>query len=124
VPRRHGLGGVRPEDRGGHAAEGDKITGEIKTYSQGRLSVDTSYSDWVSVKWNKILSIGGRYLVQENQKWLVVFAGILANREQPVEGDGKYNAEATLGARYSYFMSTTGQPKNDWGPALSVGGQF
>ncbi|MGE5276591.1 MAG: DUF481 domain-containing protein [Acidobacteriota bacterium] len=47
---------------------------------------------------------GGRNIVQGNQKLLTVFAGIIANREQPVDGEGKYNAEATVGARYSYFM--------------------
>ncbi len=36
---------------------GDRFTGEIKSYSQGRLSVDTSTAGWISVKWNKILSI-------------------------------------------------------------------
>jgi hypothetical protein len=46
----------------------------------------------------------GRYLIQANQKDLVVFAGLTGNREQPVEGDGKYNAEAVVGSRYRYFM--------------------
>ena len=36
---------------------GDRLTGEIKTYNQGRLALDTPHSGWVSIKWNKILSI-------------------------------------------------------------------
>jgi hypothetical protein len=36
---------------------GDKITGEIKYYKQGKITLDTEHSGWVSVKWNKILSI-------------------------------------------------------------------
>jgi hypothetical protein len=36
---------------------GDKITGEIKYYKQGKLTVDTEHSGWVSIKWNKILSV-------------------------------------------------------------------
>ena len=47
---------------------------------------------------------GGRYVVQTNQARLTVFAGFLANREQPVEGETAYTAEATVGGRYSYFM--------------------
>src|SRR5262249_22191196 len=46
----------------------------------------------------------GRFLVQENQKWLNVFVGALGNHEQPVAGEAKFNVEATVGARYSYFM--------------------
>ncbi len=46
----------------------------------------------------------GRFLVQANQKELMVFAGLVGNHEQPVEGEGKYNAEVGLGGRYSYFM--------------------
>jgi hypothetical protein len=51
---------------------GDRLTGEIKSYASGRLSVSTDVASDVSVKWNKILSItsdkqfeiettGGRY---------------------------------------------------------------
>ena len=46
----------------------------------------------------------GRFLIQENQKNLAVFAGIVGNHEQPVSGEGKNNAEAQVGMRYSYFM--------------------
>ena len=36
---------------------GDRVTGEIKYYKQGRLTVDTTHSSWINVKWNKIQSI-------------------------------------------------------------------
>jgi hypothetical protein len=36
---------------------GDRITGEIKSYASGRLVVDTEGSGDASMKWNKILSI-------------------------------------------------------------------
>ncbi len=47
---------------------------------------------------------GGRNIIQTNQRQLIVFAGLLGNHEQPVEGEGKYNAEASVGGRYSFFM--------------------
>jgi hypothetical protein len=46
----------------------------------------------------------GRYIVQTNQAQLIPYAGVLGNREEPVQGDGTYNAEGLIGARYSYFM--------------------
>ena len=256
-----GLGGLAPAALAQKTdvvtlMNGDKITGEIKSYKEGRLSVDTPYSNWVSIKWNKILSIqsdklydvetidgvhhygslaptdpegrldivlgeskltvsffevfglafvgkkfwsrwegsldlgfnytqssslvqfnlnadatyrmrnyqivttltsffsrqegqtsadraafalrydrflgnrwiaeagfgldrniqlgldlrasfglaAGRYIVQENQKTLVLYAGGLGNHERPVEGETKFNAEAVVGMRYTYFM--------------------
>jgi hypothetical protein len=36
---------------------GDRVTGEIKTYASGRLTVDTSHSSWIKVKWSLIASI-------------------------------------------------------------------
>ena len=38
-------------------SNGDRITGEIKSYSQGKLVLDTSHSGWVKVKWSLIESI-------------------------------------------------------------------
>ena len=38
-------------------SNGDRITGEIKSYASGRLTVDTSHSGWVKVKWSLITSI-------------------------------------------------------------------
>jgi uncharacterized protein DUF481 len=46
---------------------------------------------------------GGRNLIQTNQTVLAVSAGVSVNHEQPVEGEGKYNAEALIGGKYSYF---------------------
>jgi hypothetical protein len=61
---------------------------------------------------------GGRNVIQTNQTRLTPFIGILANREQPVEGEGRYNAEATAGVRYSYFMYDF--PKVTIGASLQV----
>ena len=36
---------------------GDRYTGEIKAYSEGRVSLDTSDAGIVSIKWNKILAL-------------------------------------------------------------------
>jgi hypothetical protein len=36
---------------------GDRVTGEIRSYLQGRLTVDTDHSGLVQIKWNRIVSI-------------------------------------------------------------------
>ena len=36
---------------------GDRVTGEIKSYSSGRLTLDTDIASNVSIKWNRIVSI-------------------------------------------------------------------
>jgi hypothetical protein len=36
---------------------GDRITGEIRSYLNGRLTVDTDHSGFVTIKWNRIVSI-------------------------------------------------------------------
>jgi len=36
---------------------GDRITGEIKSYDQGRLTVDTAHSSWIKIKWSLVASI-------------------------------------------------------------------
>jgi hypothetical protein len=38
-------------------SNGDRVTGEIKSYDEGRLVVDTSHSSWIKVKWSLIESI-------------------------------------------------------------------
>ncbi len=38
-------------------SNGDRVTGEIKFYASGRLTVDTSHSSWIKVKWSLIASI-------------------------------------------------------------------
>jgi hypothetical protein len=73
---------------------GDRLTGEIKSYDQG-----APHARRVAA------GVGGdRNLIQTNQTQLTALAAILVNHEQPVEGEDKYNAEATVGGRYSYFL--------------------
>lgn len=36
---------------------GDRVTGEIRSYLEGRLTVDTDHSGFVNLKWNRIVSI-------------------------------------------------------------------
>jgi hypothetical protein len=36
---------------------GDRVTGEIKSYASGRLTVDTSHSSWIRIKWSLIRSV-------------------------------------------------------------------
>jgi hypothetical protein len=36
---------------------GDRITGEIKEYDQGRLTVDTAHSSWIKIKWSLVRAI-------------------------------------------------------------------
>jgi len=36
---------------------GDRVTGEIKAYGSGKLTLDTSHSGWVKIKWSLIASI-------------------------------------------------------------------
>jgi Protein of unknown function, DUF481 len=38
-------------------SNGDHVTGEIKSYASGRLTVDTSHSSWIKIKWSLITSI-------------------------------------------------------------------
>lgn len=38
-------------------SNGDRVTGEIKFYQSGRLTVDTPHSSWIKVKWSLIQSI-------------------------------------------------------------------
>jgi hypothetical protein len=47
---------------------------------------------------------GGHDLIQTNRSRLTAYAGISGNREEPVQGDGQFNAEAIIGGRYSSFM--------------------
>lgn len=61
---------------------------------------------------------GGRNLIQTNQTILAAYAGVTVNHEQPVEGDGKYNSEAVIGGKYSYFMYDF--PKLTLGASLGI----
>jgi hypothetical protein len=165
--------------------------------ADSRLSYSLDYFRYLSDRWFVVTGTGldrniqlgldlrvlagvgaGRNLIQTNQSTLAVYAGATGNHEQPVEGEGKYNAEALVGGKYTYFMydfpkltlsaalavypsitvggrvrleasayakreiasdfyvsiaifdsfdnkdPSTGLPKNDWGPTLSIGWSF
>ena len=70
---------------------------------------------------------GGRYFVKTNQAQLLAYVGILGNQERPVEGEVKYNTEAVVGGRYSYFMydfpKLTLAASAAVYPSLTVGGR-
>jgi hypothetical protein len=69
----------------------------------------------------------GRYVIQTNQAQLIPYLGLLGNREEPVDGEGTYNAEGLIGARYSYFMydfpKLTIAASVDIYPSLTVSGR-
>jgi hypothetical protein len=94
--------GVTATERGAFATRYDRFLGN-RWIAEGGVGVDRNIQLGLDLR----LSLGvgfGRYLVQTNQKELVVFVGLLGNHEQPVEGESKWNGEASVGTRYSYFM--------------------
>jgi hypothetical protein len=89
-------------DRATFALRYDRFLGN-RWVAEGSLGFDRNIQ--LGLKLRTAFGIGGgRFLIQENQKQLVVFAGALGNHESPVEGEGKFNAEAVVGTRYTYFM--------------------
>jgi hypothetical protein len=70
----------------------------------------------------------GRYFVQTNRSVLGAAAGLVLNRENPVEGDSTTNVEAFFGATYEFFTYDT--PKTDIDtrfvlyPSLTVSGRY
>jgi hypothetical protein len=163
-------------DRAAFALRYDRFLGK-RWIAETGIGIDRNIQ--LGLKLRGAFGLGaGYFLVQQNQKQLAVIVGVLGNHEQPVEGEGKYNAEAMLGARYNYFMydfpkitvtaslqvfpslteggrvrleaagsakreivsdfylslsiydsfdskdPTTLQPRNDWGPTVSIGWQF
>ena len=70
----------------------------------------------------------GRYFVQTNRSVLGAAAGLVLNRENPVEGDSTTNVEAFVGATYEFFTYDT--PKTDIDtrfvlyPSLTVSGRY
>jgi hypothetical protein len=70
----------------------------------------------------------GRYFVQSNRSLLGAAAGLLVNRENPVDGDSTTNVEAFFGTSYEFFTYDT--PKTSLNttfllyPSLSVGGRY
>jgi hypothetical protein len=93
---------VTAAERGAFSTIYDRFLGK-RWIAEGGFGLDRNIQ--LGLKMRVSAGLGaGRYLVQANQKELVVFAGFVGNREQPVEGNGKYNTEARVGGRYSYFM--------------------
>lgn len=70
----------------------------------------------------------GRYLVQSNRSLLGAGAGLVANNENPVEGDSTQNIEAFFGVSYEYFTYDTPKTNFDTAfvlyPSLNVGGRY
>ena len=70
----------------------------------------------------------GRYLVQSNRSLLGAGAGLVANNENPVEGDSTMNIEAFFGVSYEYFTYDTPKTNFDTAlvlyPSLNVGGRY
>jgi len=70
----------------------------------------------------------GRYFVQTNRSVLGAAAGLVVNRENPVDGDATTNVEAIFAATYEFFTYDT--PKTDIEmqfslyPSLTVGGRY
>ena len=70
----------------------------------------------------------GRYFVQTNRSVLGAAAGLVVNRENPVDGDTTTNVEAFFGTSYEFFTYDT--PKTDIDmrfslyPSLTVSGRF
>lgn len=93
---------VTAAERGAFSIRYDRFLGN-RWIAEGGIGLDRNIQ--LGLK-NRVSAgvAGGRYLVQTNQKQLTVYAGFLGNHEQPVEGEGKYNVEASVGARYYSFM--------------------
>jgi len=70
----------------------------------------------------------GRYFVQTNRSVLGAAAGLVVNRENPVDGDATTNVEAIFATTYEFFTYDT--PKTDIKmqfslyPSLTVGGRY
>ena len=94
--------GVTAAERGAFSTYYDRFLGN-RWIAEGSVGIDRNIQ--LGLKLRVGMGIGGgRNLVQTNQEQLTGFVGLLGNREQPVDGEGKYNGEATVGIRYYYFM--------------------
>jgi len=94
--------GVTATERGAFATRYDRFIGN-RWVAEGGVGFDRNIQLGLDLRISAGIGFG-RNLVQTNQKQLLVYVGLLGNREQPVEGDSKLNGEATVGGRYSYFM--------------------
>lgn len=167
---------VTAASRGSFGLRYDRFIGK-RWILEGGLGLDRNIQLGLDLR-ESLGVAGGRYLIQTNQAWLVVFAGFTGNHEIPVSGEDTDSLEGVVGGRYSYFMydfpkltvatalavfpsftvsgrvrleasasvkreiisdfylsialfdsfdsrdPTTLEPKNDWGPTLSIGWQF
>jgi len=117
--------GVTAAERGGFSTRYDRFLGN-RWIAEVAFGIDRNIQLGLDLRVATGLGFG-RYLVQTNQKQLVTYVGIVGNREQPVEGDSKYNAEAAVGGRYSYFMydfpKVTISASVEVFPSLSTGGR-
>ena len=70
----------------------------------------------------------GRYLVQTNRSVLGAAAGLVLNRENPVDGDSTTNVEAFVGTTYEFFTDDTPKTSIDMAfmlfPSLNVSGRY
>jgi hypothetical protein len=80
---------------------GDRVTCEIKSYSQGRLSVSTDIASDISVKWDKIHSITSDKLFEIETADGFVHYGTLAPSTPP----GKLEVVSAAGNDTLDFMS-------------------
>jgi hypothetical protein len=94
--------GVTATERGAFATRYDRFLGNRWVAEIG-IGLDRNVQLGLDLRASAGAGFG-RYLVQTNQKELIVYVGLLGNHEQPVEGESKYNGEAVVGGRYSYFM--------------------
>jgi hypothetical protein len=108
--------GATATEHGSFATRYDRFLGN-RWVAEGGVGLDRNIQLGLDLR--VLLGVGfGRYLIQTNQKNLIVFVGLTGNHEQPVEGEGKYNSEALVGGRYQYFMYDF--PKVTISAALSV----
>ena len=94
--------GVTATERGGFALRYDRFLGN-RWVAEAGIGLDRNIQLGLDLRASAGVGFG-RYLVQSNQKQLIVYLGLLGNHEQPVDGEDKYNGEAVVGGRYSYFM--------------------
>jgi Protein of unknown function, DUF481 len=80
---------------------GDHVTCEIKSYSQGRLVVSTDIASDISVKWNKIVSITSDKVFEIETTDGLVHYGTLAASTPP----GKLDVVSASGTESLDFMS-------------------
>ncbi len=168
--------GVTGAERGAAGILYERFLGN-RWILEGGIGLDRNIQ--LGLKIREFVGLGaGRYVVQTNQSQVLVYAGVTANHEVPVDGANIDSAEGLVGSRYSYFMydfpkltvsataqvfpsltvsgrvrveadasvkreiisdfylaisvfdsfdskdPTTLQPKNDWGPTISLGWQF